>query len=78
VRLFSVQAGSFGMRENADDMIRELAERGFSPIVRESAAGGKTLFKVIVASRVDAAAADAAAARLRGMGLEPFVFSEAP
>jgi cell division septation protein DedD len=77
-RLLGVQAGSFGMRENAEDMIRELRNRGFTPVIRETTASGKVLFKVIVLSRVQPADADAAVARLRALGYEPYVFSEGP
>ncbi len=66
------------MRENADDMLTELRKRGFSPVLRESASDGRRIYRVIAASRVDAKEADGTVARLRGMGLEPFVFSEPP
>jgi DedD protein len=75
-RAVSVQTGSFGMRENADDMVRELRKRGFQPVIRETTSGGRTLFRVLAVTRVDPREADDAAGRLRALGYASFVFTD--
>jgi hypothetical protein len=51
---FSVQAGSFQVKENADDLVVELVKRGFSPIEREESSKGKALYRVLAAGGLDA------------------------
>ena len=38
-KTFSVQAGSFQVRENADELVKDLARAGFAAIVRDRPAG---------------------------------------
>jgi hypothetical protein len=64
------------MRENADDMALELRKQGFAPVIRESTAGGRTLYKVVISENVPSGEAEQAATRLRTLGYEPYIFTE--
>jgi cell division septation protein DedD len=72
----AVQAGSFQMKENADDLVAELAKKGFDPIVREETAQGRTLFRVFAATGLDLAQARSLLAELKKQGFSGFVVSE--
>lgn len=74
---FSVQAGSFRVRENADELAADLARKGFSPVVREETSQGKSLFKLYAGIGMEREAAVALAERLRREGYAGFLISEA-
>ena len=69
----SVQAGSFQMKENAEDLAEELAKKGFSPIVQKETIQGKEHFRVFAATGLDTDSARALLARLREMGFSGFL-----
>ena len=46
----SVQAGSFLMKENADDLVTELSKRGFAPVVLHETTQGKDRYRVLAAA----------------------------
>ncbi len=73
---FSVQAGSFQVRENADELAADLAEKGFSPIVREETSQGKLLFKLYAGIGMEREAAVSLAESLRRAGYAGFLISE--
>ena len=72
----SVQAGSFQMKENADDLAAELAKKGFSPHVRTETIQGKEHFRVFAATGIETDAARALLARLRTLGFSGFLVTE--
>jgi cell division septation protein DedD len=67
-KTFSVQAGSFQVRENADELVKELSRAGFDPLVREAAVQGKTVFRVFAATGLDRDSAARFLERLRTAG----------
>jgi cell division septation protein DedD len=67
-KTFSVQAGSFQMRENADELVKDLTRAGFEPLIREAAVQGKTLYRVLAATGLDREAAARLLERLRTAG----------
>jgi cell division septation protein DedD len=67
-KTYSVQAGAFKVRENADELAKDLTRAGFEPIVRESAAEGISLWKVFAATGLDRDAATRFIAQLRAAG----------
>ncbi len=69
----SVQAGSFTMRENAEDLSSVLTGRGFSVKVRESDGSGRKLYRVFAASAVSAEDAKAVVLRLQELGFYGFI-----
>lgn len=48
-RNLAVQTGSFGVRENAEDMVKELTKIGFSPTIREVQRDGRRYYSVMAA-----------------------------
>jgi cell division septation protein DedD len=74
---FSVQAGSFKVRENADELSADLAKKGFTPVVREEARQGAPLYKVLAGVGLEREAAVLLAERLSKAGYAGFVISEA-
>lgn len=74
--LFSVQAGSFKVRENADELAADLAEKGFSPLVREDPRQGAVLYKVFAGVGLERPVAVILAERLSKAGYAGFVISE--
>jgi cell division septation protein DedD len=72
----AVQAGSFQMKENADDLVGELTRRGFSPVVRQERVQGKDHYRVLAATGLDAEQAKAAIARLKKLGFSGFALTE--
>ncbi len=73
-----MQAGSFKVKENADDLIAELTRRGFSPVLRQETLQGKDHYRVFAATGLDAEQARATIARLKQLGFSGFVVSEKP
>jgi cell division protein FtsN len=74
---FGVQAGSFKVRENADELAADLSRKGFVPAVRVDTKEGKSLYKVLAGSGLDRAAALEVLARLSGAGYAGLLISEA-
>jgi cell division septation protein DedD len=70
---FSVQAGAFQVRENADELARELARSGFEAVIREAVSQGKTVYRVFAAAGLDRESADRLLLRLRSAGYAGFV-----
>ena len=65
---YAVQAGAFAERERAERLANRLAQVGEADVVAATA-GGRTLWRVTIASR-DAAGAEAVRQRLAEMGVE--------
>jgi hypothetical protein len=63
-----VQAGSFRVRENADELVKDLRRAGFEATVKESIAQGTTLWRVLAGTGMDRKAADELVERLRAAG----------
>ncbi len=72
----SVQAGSFQMKENADDLIAELTRKGFSPTLRIDAQQGKPLYRVFAGSGLSVDEARALLDRLHGAGFSGFLLKD--
>ncbi len=75
-KTLSVQAGSFQMKENADDLISHLEKNGFSPTLRTDAAQGKLLFRVFVGRGLSSDEARALLDKLHGAGFSGFMMSD--
>jgi cell division septation protein DedD len=75
-RTFSVQSGSFQMKENADDLISELTRKGFVPSLRVEDFQGKPLYRVLAGNRLSEDEATALANRLRVSGFSAFLLSD--
>jgi len=75
-RTFSVQAGSFQVKENADDMISELTRKGFAPFLRKDAFQGRSLYRVLTGSHLSAEEALTLIERLRQSGFSGFLLGE--
>ncbi len=65
---FAVQLGTFGKRENADRLVRDMTAKGFSAFVVPTSTNGHELFRVRVGPARDRAAAEALAAQLKRAG----------
>jgi len=65
---YAVQAGSFRVRENADELVKDLRRAGFEASVQESIVQGTTLWRVLAGAGLDRKSADDLAARLRASG----------
>ena len=65
---FVVQLGSFGSKENADRLVRDMTAKGFAAFVAPITSGGRELYRVRVGPTRDRAAAEALAAQLRRVG----------
>jgi cell division septation protein DedD len=72
----AVQAGSFQMKENADDLVAELSRKGFTPTVREDTAQGRILYRVFAAVGMDQAGARSVLAELQKQGFSGFIVTE--
>jgi cell division septation protein DedD len=73
---FAVQAGAFQVRENADELVKDLSRAGFQPSIRERAAQGKTVFRVYAATGLDRASADRLLERLGAAGYAGIVVGD--
>ncbi len=65
---FVVQLGSFGSRDNADRLVRDMIAKGFAAFVAPITSGGRELYRVRVGPTRDRAAAEALALQLRRVG----------
>ena len=65
---FAVQLGTFGKRENADRLARDMTAKGFSAFVVPTNTNGHDLFRVRVGPARDRAAAEALATQLKRAG----------
>jgi DedD protein len=65
---FAVQLGSFGSRDNADRLVRDMTAKGFAAFVAPIKSGGRELYRVRVGPARDRAQAEALAAQLRRVG----------
>ncbi|HTZ52392.1 MAG TPA: SPOR domain-containing protein [Spirochaetia bacterium] len=65
---FSVQAGSFGVKENADDLLSELTRRGFAATEVQDTLQGKDRWRVFAGSGLDRDAAESVRGKLSGAG----------
>ena len=63
-----MQLGSFGVRANADRLVRDMTARGFAAFVAPITSKGRELFAVRVGPVRDRAAAEALAAELKHAG----------
>jgi len=65
---FAVQLGSFGSRDNADRLVRDMTAKGFSAFVAPIKSNGRELYRVRVGPARDRPQAEALAAQLRRIG----------
>jgi DedD protein len=65
---FVVQLGSFGSKDNADRLVRDMTAKGFAAFVAPITSGGRELYRVRVGPTRDRPAAEALAAQLRRVG----------
>jgi DedD protein len=65
---FVVQLGSFGSRDNANRLVRDMTAKGFAAFVAPITSGGRELYRVRVGPTRDRASAQALAAQLRRVG----------
>jgi len=72
----SVQAGSYQMKENADDLVAVLSREGFTPTIREQRVQGKTLYKVFAGTSLEAEQARTLLEKLRSAGFSGFLVLE--
>jgi cell division protein FtsN len=70
---YSVQAGSFGMKENADDLVLELSKRGFAPTVVHDGTQGKDRYRVLAGAGLPVDGAKDVLARLSAAGFSGFL-----
>jgi len=75
-RSLCVQAGSFQMKENADDLMAELARKGFSPTLRTEARQGKSLYRVVAGSGLSVEDARLLLDRLHQAGFSGYLLSD--
>lgn len=74
--LISVQAGSFLVKENADDLLSELTRRGFSAAVVHDVAQGKDRYRVFAGKGLEIDAAKDVLKRLSDAGFRGFLVQE--
>jgi cell division septation protein DedD len=72
----SVQAGSFLMKENADDLLSELARRGFPAVVLHDAIQGRDRYRVFAAAGIDGDAAKTILKKLTDAGFRGFLVQD--
>jgi DedD protein len=65
---FVVQLGSFGSRDNAERLVRDMTAKGFTTFIAPITTNGRELYRVRVGPAKDRAAAEALAAQLKRMG----------
>jgi DedD protein len=65
---FVVQLGSFGSRDNADRLVRDMKAKGFSAFVAPITSNGRELYRVRVGPTRDRASAESLAAHLKRAG----------
>lgn len=74
--LMSVQAGSFLVKENADDLLSELTRRGFAAVVVHEVAQGKDRYRVLAGAGLGIDAAKAVLKKLSDEGFRGFLIQE--
>jgi DedD protein len=67
-RSFVVQLGSFGSRENAERLVRDMTAKGFTTFVAPITTNGRELYRVRVGPTRDRASAEALATQLKRVG----------
>jgi cell division septation protein DedD len=67
-KTYSVQAGAFQVKENADELVKDLSRAGFAATVREVAVQGRTVYRVYAATGLDRESAARLLERLRAAG----------
>jgi hypothetical protein len=72
----TVQAGSFQMKENADDLIAELTSKGFSPTLRTDTQQGRSLYRVLAGSGLAATDARVLVDKLHQAGFSGFLLRD--
>lgn len=72
----SVQAGSFQVKENADDLSAELSKRGFSSVERLETIQGKEHYRVLAGSGLDMDQARALMSKLLQAGFSGILVTE--
>jgi cell division protein FtsN len=72
----SVQAGSFQVKENADDLSAELVKRGFSPVQKSETIQGKEHYRVFAGVGLDAAQARVLLSKLLQEGFSGILVTE--
>ena len=65
---FVVQLGSFGSRENAERLVRDMTAKGFATFIAPITTNGRELYRVRVGPTRDRASAEALAAELKRVG----------
>ncbi len=65
---FVVQLGSFGSRENAERLVRDMTAKGFATFIAPITSNGRELYRVRVGPTRDRASAEALAAELKRVG----------
>lgn len=65
---FVVQLGSFGSRENAERLVRDMTARGFATFIAPITSNGRELYRVRVGPTRDRASAEALATELKRVG----------
>jgi len=65
---FVVQLGTFGQRENADRLVRDMTAKGFTAFIVPTTSNGHELYRVRVGPTRDRASAEALAAQLKRAG----------
>ncbi len=73
-RNVSVQAGSYHVRENAEDMVKVLISKGFAAVIGERVIGGRTYFKAFAAASVDITEAKKVLEELRLQGFDGVLY----
>jgi len=65
---FVVQLGSFGSKQNAERLVRDMTARGFATFIAPITTNGRELYRVRVGPTRDRASAEALATQLKRMG----------
>jgi DedD protein len=65
---FVVQLGSFGSRENAERLVRDMTAKGFATFIAPITSNGRELYRVRVGPTRDRASAEALATELKRVG----------
>lgn len=65
---FVVQLGSFGSRDNAERLVREMNAKGFATFIAPITTNGRELYRVRVGPTKDRGSAEALATQLKRMG----------
>ena len=75
-KTYSVQAGSFQVKENADDLVNELTKTGFTPSVVHDMTAGKERYRVLAAAGLDVSHARDMLARLSKAGFTGLIVAD--